>query len=269
MIRKIGIIAWSFMISGSLFLMHANDYTRANKAAKEAFEDLDCEFEDCKKEEPRPKVIIKERVVEKPVIQKVIVEKPVVKEKIVYKEKVVYKAKPKQEQKAIGGVSYNKAFFDIHPKSQAPILDYITYSDRASFNVEQYVDSVSKIHDENIKVYIYGKLEVPSSIKTNQVYIYSGERYEYHSCCNHWVKEIYYNDSKTYQNADYFLVNVQEDNHGRRFVKYKIRFHLEYPWKIKPSEENVAPNVFFFKMAPKARGYKNKFVKVKPYIVEE
>ena len=265
------------MIIGSLFMAHANDYERANKAAKEAFSDLDCEFEDCHKEQPKPKVIVKEKIVEKPVVQKVIVEKPVIKEKVVYRDRVVYKERPKeelnqpkpQEPKALGGLVYNKAFFDIHPKSQAPILDYITYSDRASFNVEQYVDSVSKIHDENIKVYIYGKLEVPKSIQTNQAYIYSGERYEYHSCCNRWVKEIYYNDSKTYQNADYFLVDIRKDNQGRRFVKYKIRFQLEYPWQIKPSEENVAPNVFFFKMAPKVRGYKNKFVKVKPYIIEE
>jgi hypothetical protein len=69
--------------------MQASDYDRANQAAKQSLEGLDCEFDDCPKEQPKPQVIIQERVVEKPVvvIQERIVEKPVEVEKVVYVER--------------------------------------------------------------------------------------------------------------------------------------------------------------------------------------
>ncbi|MGD9719383.1 MAG: hypothetical protein AB7U24_09090, partial [Sulfurimonadaceae bacterium] len=70
-------------------LVSGSDYTRANSAAKEAFKDLDCDFDDCPKEAPEPKVIIQEKVVEKPVIiiHEKVVEKPV--EKVIIQEKIV------------------------------------------------------------------------------------------------------------------------------------------------------------------------------------
>jgi len=64
-------------------------------------------------------------------------------------------------------------------------------------------------------------------------------------------------------------VNVKTDNSGNRYVDYKITIHLDKPWTIQASEENVAPNTYFFKMAPKSRGFKNEFVDARPYIVEE
>lgn len=282
---------------GMAFYVQANDIDRANIAAEKAFDKLDCEFEDCKKEESKPKVtpiiIIKEKVIEKPVIQ----------------EKIVYKEKPQQEKiaqpsmqleqlqqpqqpqsrqqqpqvqpqqqrqqpqskqpqpKALGKIIYNKAFFDIHPRSQAPILDYIDYSPNSSFDINQFVDSVKKIKESRIKAYIYGKLEVPDSITTKEVYVYSGENYR--TDLYWWKKLVYYNDSETAQSADYFLVDVQQDRSGRRFVKYKIYFLLDHPWEITPANTKILPSGFFFKMAPKKRGFKDKFVKVSPYIVEE
>ena len=257
---------YSMLLIGSLVVLQANDYERANSAAKEAFSDLDCEFEDCQKEEPKPKVIIKERVVEKPVI----------KEKVIYRDRVVYKERPKEEvkqnnevdePKATGGVVYNKAFFDIHPKSQAPILDYINYSPRSSFDINQFVDSVKKIKESGIKAYVYGRLAVPKSIRTDEVYVKVGGNY--YNNGSWWKKLIYYNDSNTAQNAEYFLVNVQQDEKGRRYIKYKIYFLLDYPWKVNPSSTDVIPTGIYFQVAPKVRGFKNKFVKATPYIVEE
>lgn len=71
--------------------LYASDYNRANAAAKEALKDLDCDFDDCPKEAPQPKVIIQERVIikEKPVyIEKVVeVEKPLIVEKVVYRDR--------------------------------------------------------------------------------------------------------------------------------------------------------------------------------------
>lgn len=72
-------------------LVSGSDYSRANNAAKDAFKDLDCDFDDCPKEAPEPKVIIQEKVVEKPVIiiHEKVVEKPV--EKVIIQEKIVEK----------------------------------------------------------------------------------------------------------------------------------------------------------------------------------
>ena len=38
---------------------------------------------------------------------------------------------------------------------------------------------------------------------------------------------------------------------------------------LKVSEKNVAPNTFFFSMAPKVRGFKNKFEKCDIYVLDE
>ena len=71
----------------SLFVfLNASDYIRANVAAEQALKNLDCEFDDCPKEAPKPEVIIKEKIVVKEV--------PVVVEKVVIEEKIVYKERP-------------------------------------------------------------------------------------------------------------------------------------------------------------------------------
>lgn len=257
-------------------LVNGSDFDRAISASANAMGSLDCEFEDCTK--PEPKVIVKEKVVyrDRPVVvEKVVVkervvykDKPVEVEKVVYRDRVIEKASTPKPTKAITGRMYNKAFFDVHTQSQAPMLDYIKYTKRGSFDVEQFADTVSKIKEKGAKVYIKGSIEVPPSISTQQVYMNVGQKYHY-AYYSYWVKEIYYNNAKARQNSDYFLVNVKTDESGNRYVDYKIYIRLDKPWTIKPAEENVAPNTYFFKMAPKTRGFKNKFKVAKPYIIEE
>ncbi len=73
-------------------IAQASYYERANSAAAEAFDDLDCDFGDCKEEvPPAPKVIIKEKVVYK--------DRPVVVEKVIVKEKIVYRDRPAEAKK--------------------------------------------------------------------------------------------------------------------------------------------------------------------------
>ncbi|NPA66856.1 MAG: hypothetical protein GXO11_08255 [Epsilonproteobacteria bacterium] len=264
-------------LSITLSVLEASDYTRANSAAQEALQSLDCEFEDCKKEAPKPQVVVKEKVV----VKEVVVEKPVYVQMpaapqpkaaptVEVQSKKVEAPSSKQPQKEVGiGIVYNKAYFDMYPRSQAPILDYITFSKRTSFDIKQFVDSVSKIKENGLNVDIYGRLEVPDSITTSRVYVYSGEKYYFRSCCGYKEKKIFYNDMKKRQNSDFFLVDVLEDDQGHRYVKYKIKIHLESPWQITAGERDAAPNTFFFKMAPKVRGFKRKFIPVKVYLVEE
>ncbi len=258
-----------FICSMMVATLFASEYERANSAAKDAFRDLDCEFEDCKKEPPKPKVIIKERVIvkEKPVV----VEKVVVKEKVVYKDapkeqSVQQKKKPKQESGVI--VLVNRAFFDLFPTSQAPILDYIKYSQDSSFDIKQFTDSVSKIRESNLKVHIYGRLEIPKAITTQKVYVYSGENYFADRCC--WgSKRTYFNSSKEPQASDYLPVEVLEDKDKKRYITFKIVIDIQKPWKIRSNETDLSVSGYRFKVAPYTRGYKDKFVFVTPYIIEE
>ncbi len=272
MFKKIVLVV-SILLTSQLFAQ--SDFDRANAAAEKASKGLDCEFEDCTPK--KPKVIIKKQYVPVVVVKEKIVTKEVPVEKIVEKEKIIYRDRPAPviaetipapvSKKAVTGRTYNKAFFDVHTKTQAPMLDYIKYTTRGSFNVDQFADTVSKIKERDVKVYIHGSIAVPSSITTNQVYMNVGPKY-YYSYYNYWKKEIRYNNSNSRQNSDYFLVNVKKDSNGNRYVDYKIYILLSKPWKINAAEENVAPNTFFFKMAPKVRGFKNKFVKAEIFITE-
>jgi hypothetical protein len=250
--------------------LFASEYSHSSSAAKDALKKLDCEFEDCTpKPALKPKVV--EKVVEKVVIKEVPVEKIV--EKVVIKEvpveKVVTKELPPQKVKPIAtdGITFSRAYFDIHPKSQAPILEYIDYSQRASFDVNHYVNTVKKIK-ETVDVFIHGNILVPEGITTNQVYINVGPKF-YHSYYSYWKKEIFYNGSDIRQNAEDFLADVKTDAQGRRYVDYKIKLHLDQPWKLQASEQNVAPNTFFFKVSPKIRGFQDKFQTTKIFVFNE
>ena len=166
------------------------------------------------------------------------------------------------------GRLFNTAYFDVHSKSQAPMLDFIKYTKRGSFDVKQYIDTVSKIKDEHIDAYIHGRIVVPESITTEKVYVTVGPKY-LHTYYGKWEKHIYYNGSKTAQNAEFFLADTKSDAFGNRYVDYKIHFHLQTPWTLKVSEVNVAPNTIFFKIAPKTRGFKNKFETAEIYVLDE
>ncbi|MBU0632470.1 hypothetical protein KKA17_07485 [bacterium] len=250
------LILISVMLSTVLFAgMSSSEYK-----AQKALDNLDCEFEDCPKE-PQVKIIEKTVIVEKPVI----VEKEVVKEVPVYKEQpTVEKASPKQDV-ATSDITFNKAFFDIHTNSQAPIQDYISFSPGKSFDIYMFTDSVNKVK-VTADAYIYGNVLVPDSITTDDVYMYVGEKYNYETW--YWKKHIAYNNGQV-QESDYALAKVQKDNKGRRYVAYKISIHLYEPWRLKTAEENVNPNTFFFKMAPNVRGFKSQFLPAEIYINNE
>jgi len=251
------------IIGISLSSLLMADYSYSDSGAAKALKDLDCEFEDCSPKEQKVKIIEKKVIVEKEVIKEVPVEKVVYKERPVLVEK---KRTPKKEV-STSDITFNKAYFDVYTNTQAPILDYITYTKRGSFDVTSFAGTVSKIKERGIDAYIYGNILVPKSITTDQVYMYVGEKYHY-KYYSYWTKNIAYNGASK-QNADYFLAKVRTDNQGRRYVAYKINIHLDKPSQIKPAEPNVAPNTYFFKMAPKVRGYKTKFVPAQIYIVNE
>lgn len=164
----------------------------------------------------------------------------------------------------------NTAYFDVHTKSQPPILDYIKYSKRASFDIKQFTDTIVKIKEYGTTAYIHGRVIVPENITTKQVYINVGNTYNARYSGN-LKTETFYNSSKTAQSADVFLVDTKTDNFGNRYVDYKIVMTIKTAWNIlKDSDYKVThPNAFFFSMAPKTRGFKNKFEKCDIYVLDE
>ena len=155
------------------------------------------------------------------------------------------------------------AYFDVETKSQPPILDYIKYSKRASFDTKQYISTLQAITSNagDVTVYIHGRIIVPDSIKSKKVYMYVGTLYNSN-------KSIYYNNSKIPQDANYFLVDTKVDNFENRYVDYKIVQEGHYGTTY-AGDKKYYPNTFFFSMAPKVRGFKNKFQKCDIYVLDE
>ena len=167
--------------------------------------------------------------------------------------------------KALGSKRvYNKAFFDIETKTT--IHSHISYTTKNSFNIEEFVNGVNKFN-EAANIVIYGSIAVPKNIISNQVFIHVGPNFHY-SHWSGWKKEIYYNDLLSRQNSNHVLVNTKTDAQGQKYVDYKIIIYLTKPWQIKLSEQNVAPNTFFFKVAPKTKDFENKFLEADIYILK-
>jgi hypothetical protein len=165
------------------------------------------------------------------------------------------------------GRLFNTAYFDVTLKSQNPMLDYIKYSKRGSFDIEQYLSTVNKIGEKWITVNIQGRIIVPSDIKTKQVYVSVGKA-EYAYDDGNGGKWIYYNGSKQYQNSEYFAVDTKKDIFGERYVDFNIK--LTHRWgKDVQGNWHQTPKNIIFHMAPKKRGFKNKFEKCDIYVLDE
>jgi hypothetical protein len=242
-----------------VLVLNASDYSRSNNAAKEAFKNLDCDFGDCPKPAPEPKVIIQEKVIVKEV--------PVVVEKVIYKDRAVQveDKSSNEEPKTLQNKIYNKAFFDINLANTEPIQDYITYSKRRAFDVVNFVDSVNKVK-AHLTAVIEGNIEIPNTITTQKVYVNVGSKYQHSGAYGDPTKYIYYNGDNR-QNKEYFLVDAQVDKDGKRYVSYKIKVFVS-KYHTLSTNSRATPNDIIFKIAPYERGYKNKFILSEIYIQE-
>lgn len=165
------------------------------------------------------------------------------------------------------GKLYNTAYFDVTLKNQNPMLDYIKYSKRGSFDLEQYLSTVNKIGEEWFTVHITGRIVVPQDITTQQVYINIGNpKYKYEDY--NGGRWIYYNGSKQYQTAEYFLVDTKKDKFGDRYVDFDIKSTHKFGNKVK-ADWIQTPAKIIFSVAPKKRGFKNKFEKADIYVFDE
>lgn len=161
----------------------------------------------------------------------------------------------------------NRAFFDIYPSHRAPLLGYIHYTTKHSFDAREFLERVRSIDEKDIKVYIKAYLEVPKEIHTKKVYIDSGDDYYYKG----WDGERYivYNGISTTHHLGSVLVDVKEDAEARRYVSFIITIIVAHPDEIKDASNEIVPNKYFFKIAPNRNGYKKLYRNVSLFIVEE
>lgn len=167
------------------------------------------------------------------------------------------------------GKLYNTAYFDVVLKSQGPMLDYIKYSKRASFDTKQFLGTINKIKENNIVVKVHGRIEIPKHIITPQVYVTVGTSY-YEDIYggNRATKEVFYNNSKDKQQAEYYLTDTKNDKFGNRYIEYKFLMNYSKPYNME-SKSVALPNNVKFMVAPKSRGFKSKFQSAEIYVFEE
>ena len=179
-----------------------------------------------------------------------------------------YKHSEKSQPLALNeaGIHYNNAFFDIYPSHLAPLLGYIGYSQKSSFDIDAFLRRVRRIHERNIKVYIKARIEVPREIRTKEVRLYSGEDFRYKG----WDGErfVIYNDKPKTQYLRTPLVEVKEDAKGRRYVSFVIAMFVYTPYKIDASSD-VLPDKYIFEIAPNTKGFEKKLRKAELFILEE
>jgi len=165
------------------------------------------------------------------------------------------------------GRLYNTAYFDVTLKNQNPMLDYIKYSKRGSFDLEQYLGTVNKIGERWFTVNIKGRIVVPEDITTQQVYVNIGNpKYVYDD--SNGGRWLYYNGSKQHQTAEYFLVDTKKDKFGSRYIDFDIKSTHKYGDQVR-ADWIQTPAKIIFSVAPKTRGFKNKFEKADIYVLDE
>ncbi|WP_373069352.1 hypothetical protein [Sulfurimonas sp.] len=248
---------------------YAEDYyKRANAAAEKAFDDMDCDFGDCKKEEPKPQVIIKEKIVEKPVI----VEKVIVQEKVVEKEvpvervveKVVYKDKPVTESKpevVSSNRHYNKLYIDVAvPGDPTFYSDYLSRTQRASgvnWNPVKKALLNAPEKGSDFVVKIVGFIEVPASINSEKIYI---------KPLGKDITKYLVIDGNEWKSAQLMLENGYKETR-------KIPFYYKYSSYYKSSLINTMTNQmadisFLISNKPTERGEEKNYVKARVFIEE-
>ncbi|MEA2072888.1 MAG: hypothetical protein U9O86_04825 [Campylobacterota bacterium] len=245
----------------------ANDYSRANTAADKSLRDLDCEFEDCSKKAPEPKVIIKEKIVERPVVvEKVVYKERPAKVETVVVEKVVYKDRPIQKtdkpQKIDSNRIYKKLYVDISvPNDPTFLSDFLYITPRAGGidwnRIKKMCLSAPTRGPYTVKV--TGMMEVPENITSDRIYVQPV------------AKKI-----TNYLNIDGTPWNTQELNIKNAYKKSKaIPFNFTYTSKYYHHNINdffkdieaLLPNVrFLISNKPVNRGEKKEFGEAKIFI---
>jgi len=163
------------------------------------------------------------------------------------------------------------AYYDVMVEGESTMMEYIKYSNRAGFDVNQF-NKILTGFGKNATISIKTRVLVPDDIKTKRVYVTVGKTYEYG--LDIWGSgdaEIslnsYWNDKK--QIKEIIQVDTKKDEFGNRYIDYKLEGFLRWGMTGKHCKINRIFSTLRFKIAPVKRGFMNKFEKAYIYVLDE
>jgi len=196
------------------------------------------------------------------------------------------------------GRIYNTAYFDVLSGDQPPVLDVITYSKRiGTFDWLKLMKQMDTSKSKIVKIRISTRIEVPSEIKTDKVYVTEGEfyndlstlrfvggankgkwynnpsfKYDQWNSLNIRVQS-FWND-KLQGAQDVLLVQTKKDAFGNKYIDYKLVIEFaDYSdyhnndYMARSYKESLSK--IKFKIAPKSRTFQSKWVEPKIYVLDE
>ena len=199
------------------------------------------------------------------------------------------------------GRLYNTAYFDTVPEGGSPILGTINYSKRVgTFDWSLLSKDIKNLHS-NAKFKISTRIEIPSEITTNEVYLTIGETYNFmykndsayvglaegldpmptwsgkQDTGVQYALSTKFND-KVHASSDVFLSKLKKDAFGNNYVDLVLEFKIlmttsavRVPLVPKSFDTLIVPllSQIKIKVAPKSRTYQSKWIEPKIYVMDE
>jgi len=200
------------------------------------------------------------------------------------------------------GRLYNTAYFDVSPVGGSPILGTISYSKRiGTYDWSKLNNQINNLK-QSATFKISTRVEVPSSIETNDIYITTGKIYTFSSYnefyYRSWKKPLYQItkwkgkrkdeqvqyllltkvNNKAQSSTDITLAKTKKDDFGNRYVNLTLEFTILFPTEashLEGSKNQFVSNILpllkeiKIKVAPKSRTYESKWVEPKIYVLDE
>lgn len=163
------------------------------------------------------------------------------------------------------------AYYDVIVEDESTMMEYIKYSHRAGFDVNQF-NKVLTGFGKNATISIKVRVLVPENITTKRVYVTLGDKYQYG--LDIWgggedeiALHSYWNDKQQVKNI--VQVDTKTDEFGNRYVDYKLEGFLRHGMEGKHCKINKIFSTLRFKVAPVKRGFMNKFERADIYVLDE
>jgi len=163
------------------------------------------------------------------------------------------------------------AYYDVMVEGESTMMEYIKYSHRAGFDVNQF-NNILTGFGKSATISIKTRVIIPDDIKTKRVYVTVGDVYRYG--IDIWGSSdlelnlhSYWNDKK--QIKKIVQVSPKTDEFGHRYVDYKLEGFLRYGMQGKHCKINGIFSHLRFKVAPVKRGFLNKFERADIYVLDE
>lgn len=169
------------------------------------------------------------------------------------------------------GRLYNTAYYDIMVENSSTMMEYIKYSKRGGFDVDDFNKMLTGF-GKNATISIKCRVVIPADVTTTRVYVSVGPEHEYGLDIwgggDHEIHlNSYWNDEK--QIKEIVQLDTKQDAFGNRYVDYKLEGFLRHGMKGEHTKISNIFNTLRFQVAPVKRGFNDKFQKTDIYVLDE